>query len=284
MIRRDENGAFYLIRQDDHAKLSGQLAERLGGSVLTPLLEHDADSGRKALTAIAMHDAGWPLHDDAPTLNNRMQPRDVFESKADIAMKVWTASADRAAAVDPYIGLLVSLHGLGLSAFALAEVTQHIGRKGVAYSRDKFDLNRFQHNEIERQIALRTQLGLRTDLPLNYGIAAAGSDPREDLLTVHFRTLQAMDRLSLALCCSKPPFDSLELPSAVGQPMVKVRMNRVDPHRSVIDPWIFDQPILTVSVAVKVMVSKQFANEAAFREAFDAAETTALTLAIEAGR
>jgi hypothetical protein len=46
---------------------------------------------------IELHDCGWPLHDERPTLNEAGLPLDVFESPRAIALEVWQASAERAA-------------------------------------------------------------------------------------------------------------------------------------------------------------------------------------------
>ncbi len=283
MIRREEKGKYFLIRQDDHATLAGELARRIGAEPFVSILSLDPAVGQKALTAVAMHDAGWPIHDDAPTLNNRLAPRDVFESKHDVSMAVWADSGDLASAVDPYAGLLVSLHSLSLSAFALSEVMAHVSRKAVAYTREQFDLNRFQHNEIERQTELRQQLGLATDLPLNYGLSAPGVDGREDLLAYHFRVLQGMDRISLAMCCTKSPFDFIELSPQPGQGLTRVRLKRSGDRTLQVSPWIFDQPTLSLSVPAKVVAVQQFKTDSAFQEAYRVAPTESLELAIEPG-
>jgi len=281
MIRREEKGKYFLIRQDDHATLAGELAKRIGAPPFESVLSVNPVAGAKALTAVTMHDAGWPIHDNVPTLNNRLVPRDVFESKHDMAIAVWTASGDRASAVDPYAGLLVSLHSLSLSAFALAEVMVHVSRKAVAYTRERFDLNRFQHNEIERQTALRQLLGFATDLPLNYGLAAPGASAQEDLLAYHFRVLQGMDRISLALCCTKSPFDWIELSPTPGQPLTRVRLKRVGDRGLVVSPWIFDQPRLTFAIAARVLPAQQFKTEAAFQDAMVSAPTETLEFSVD---
>ena len=46
---------------------------------------------------VSLHDCGWPLHDDRPTLNSQGQPLHVFETPVTLATQVWTASARRAA-------------------------------------------------------------------------------------------------------------------------------------------------------------------------------------------
>src|SRR3954471_21700194 len=125
MIRRDVGDAFLLIAQHDHAHMAAQLAEVFGNEQFA-----EPDPFDQAVLGVALHDCGWPLHDDQPTLNAQGLPLDVFESPARIAIKVWTTSADRAAARDPYAGLLTSLHVLSLSVFATTQ---------TSFEHEKFD-------------------------------------------------------------------------------------------------------------------------------------------------
>ena len=72
-----------------------------------------------------------------------------------------------------------------------------------------FELNRFQQREIERQEALRRRLGLATDIPLRLGLAVSGGVASEEQLRRNHYVLQIADRISLALCCSEMPFDTI---------------------------------------------------------------------------
>lgn len=283
MIRREEQGRYLLIRQDDHARLSGDLARQFGNDRFESLGAPNAALGEQAILGITMHDAGWPLHDDAPSINPKQQPRDVFESKTDQAIRVWPASAERAMQASPYAGLLVSLHGLALSVFALTDVMHQFSRKNVAYTRDRFELNKFQHNEIERQQTLRGQLGLRSDLPLKYGLADLRTDPKEDLLSHHFRLLQAMDKLSLALCCTRPPFETLDIANKPGDMLHRVKLKRAEPRKLLIDPWIFGPSRVTASVSAKVLPVQPYPSDAALLTAYQAAPIETLDFVLEPG-
>jgi len=121
MIRRRVGNEFWLFTQHDHALLSGELARHFGN-------EHFArpDPFDQSILGISLHDCGWPIHDDdAPTLNAKGEPLDVFETPPLLGVKVWSASADRAVARDPYAGMLVSLHALALSTFAMSQSHGH---------------------------------------------------------------------------------------------------------------------------------------------------------------
>jgi hypothetical protein len=202
MIRRREGDSFMLITQHDHALLAARLMAEVGNRTF-----HASRRRSELIEATSLHDSGWPMHDDRPTLNGEGYPLDVFESPRSVTFPAWQAGADRAAGVSAYVGLLVSMHVLSLSALA-AGMAQERRAKGAfdpSQLTDQFEMNKFQHREIERQEQLRRRLGLRTDLPVHLGLAELNVDPAEDELRADLRWLQAMDLISLALCCTSPP-------------------------------------------------------------------------------
>jgi hypothetical protein len=249
MIRREVGNEFLLIKQHDHALLAGQLAERFGNDRFAK-----PEPRESVLTAVRLHDAGWPLHDEQPTLNRTHLPLDVFETPRPIALKVWSASAECASAADPYAGLLVSLHVLSLSIFATTQQQQRQAGKhetfNVAQLTERFEVNKFQHREVERQEQLRRQLGMRTDLPLTHGLAEPLASVEDDRLVFHFRLLQAMDLISLCLCCTEPPADRTQ--DVLTKPGGRARhlSLRRDAGGAVgVDPWPFD--VGTIELAIR---------------------------------
>jgi hypothetical protein len=276
MIRREADDAFLLIAQHDHAELAGTLGRHVGGMRFLPPEPFDS-----TIAAIALHDCGWPLHDEQPTLNDRNLPLHVFETPPHIGVEVWQASVDRTAGQDTYAALLVSLHVLSLSGLAMqiygtAEVTAESQHR-------KFLLNRFQHNEVERQEQLRQQLGLRTDLPLRQGLAERGADPREDQLIHNFRTLQAMDQLSLSLCCSERPFRTIELSPHPGGGAVSVELHWAGQEHLLLRPWPFDVAQIDLAVPYRRVPAQRYQSEALFHEAYRAARVGVLPLLVAAG-
>lgn len=269
MIRRreDSTGSFALIAQHDHALLSGKLAEQLDFRLLARPEPYEP-----VMLGIALHDSGWPLHDEHPTLDARGLPLDVFETPSEIGLKVWTASADRAAEVHPYAGLLVSLHVLSLSQLLASQPTS---------PRDNFEINKFHHREIERQETLRRALGLRTDLPSKLGLAAKHVDAREDALRFHFHLLQAMDRVSLALCCTNEPFNRIaKLPFAPGGEDRSIAFDDGPAGALSLDPWLFDADELREQVPFRRIAARSYADDEDLRAAFAAAPLETLTFTL----
>lgn len=251
MIRRQVGQEYWLVTQDDHARLSGELARHLaGGCIPHPSCE-------AARLAIEMHDSGWPLHDDQPTLNPRKQPLDVFESPRPVTIPVWERSAELAMARDPYTGLLVSLHVFGLSIFAVEHGSSISSTWSLTDARARFEINRFQHRMIEIQETLRRQLGMRTDLPLTHGVSDDASDPAEVRLKQDFACLRAMDQLSLCICCTKPPVKKLEPPG------VRVEYVGDEIH---LDPWPFAIETIEATFAFRRLPAREYADESEFRQ------------------
>lgn len=268
MIRRDAGGQYFLITQTDHAALAGQLASHFGGGRFVPPVPREL-----VLTAISQHDAGWPLHDDEPTLNHFNRPLDVFEVPRPIALRVWAASTDRAAAIDPYAGLLVSLHSLALSIYASTHTPPPV-KFEIAQMQAQFDLNKFQHREVERQEQLRRKLGLRTDVPLKHGLAEPGVTPEDDQIRFHFRLLQAMDLLSLCVCCTHPPANETNdvQPSPHTEP-IKLRIHLGRNGVIHVHPWPFDEKQLTFRVPYRSVPARQYASVEEFRQICNTAPT-----------
>ena len=255
VIRREVQGEYLLISQHDHALIAGELAEHFGnGQFARP------EPRASALQGVRLHDCGWPLHDDEPTIDKDGKPLDVFETPREIALKVWTASAEKASPIDPYAGLLVSLHVLSLSVFASSQTSFVHEKFDLSEPSEKFAVSKFQHREIERQEMLRTQLGLRTDKPTHHKHPHEVTQKKEDQLTFNFRMLQAMDTISLAACCTKPPAAQSQdvIPQLRATP---IRFNIARRGDDVlIDPWPFDQPQIELKIPVCRIEAKRYAN------------------------
>jgi uncharacterized protein DUF3891 len=265
MIRRRVGDEFWLIPQHDHAILSGEVARHFGNARFAK------PQTASTVVGVSLHDCGWPIHDEHPTLNKDCVPMDVFETTPQIGLSVWTESARRASAQDVYAGLLVSLHSLSLSALATSQVfdNEHFD---VNDARVRFEVNKFQHSQIELQESLRRQLGMRTDIPLRLGIAENSIDPKEHALEFDFRMLQAMDKLSLCLCCTKPPFAKVEpVLDRPGGKAISLNVQRPEPGKLVVNPWPFEVQNISVAFPFRRIPAKPLANEEEFHNVYAAA-------------
>jgi hypothetical protein len=276
MIRRRVGEEFWLIPQHDHALLSGELARQFGNeqyAIPTP--------SEETIEGISLHDCGWPIHDDQPMLNSQGFPIDVFESTPEIGLRVWTESSKRAVAKNPYTGLLVSLHGLSLSGMA---VSQAFGNEKFdpKNPRVRFEVNKFQHAQLELQEKLRKQLGLRLDIPMHLGLAGNSTDSTEQNLIYNFRLLQAMDKLSLCICCSKPPFTKIEpITNRPGGTATWLRIERPEPQTIFVSPWPFKVNRIEVAFPFRRLPVIQFESTEAFQETYLQAKVESFSCSIE---
>jgi hypothetical protein len=157
------NEECWLITQDDHAKLAGDIAARLA----TP-------PEPAAVRAIAVHDAGWVLLDQIPPQDE--PPVSFFYVAPRDAVQAWRGSIEGAARGSALGGLMVSGHFLRLAADRL--------RSGADAAEDAAALRSFLDHEPARQERLR-----RTERRQPEAI--------ERLVDL----LQFCDLVSLYLCC-----------------------------------------------------------------------------------
>jgi hypothetical protein len=274
MIRRRVGDEFWLFTQHDHALLSGELARHFGGVNLFK----EPEPFDRTILGIALHDCGWPLHDDMPTLNSKGEPLDVFETPPHIGLKVWSASADRAATRDASAGMLVSLHALSLSNLAMSQTHSHYNWNDP---RLRFEMNKFQHARIEMHDVLRGKLGMRTDIPLENGLALRSAEPAEQNLIFNFLLLQAMDKLSLDICCTEMPFPIIPMvPTAPGSQCVHLSVTRSSAEEIRLEPWPCKSAKVEAEISYRVLPAASFENEATFRSDYAAAPARRLALQI----
>lgn len=257
MIRRrvelDSGEAqFWLVAQHDHAILAGQLAAAFGNQLYDP-----PALGERTTFGVAMHDAGWPLHDDAPELNEEGLPSDVFETPVERGTLVWEESAARAEAGDAYAGLLVSIHVQRLAA-------RFDHAQNQLSNRERFWLIRFRNDQAQRQMHMRGLLGMSVDRPLDLGLAldndaTAQADPAEQRLIFDVRLLQAMDMLSLCICCTQPPARQIgPLVRRVGGASLPLQVQRQTAAHVIVHPWPFSSPQMRVSVPYRAVPARPY--------------------------
>src|SRR5260370_33260171 len=111
LIQRAEN-QLVVVRQTDHMAQVARIAERWGNDRF-PAPDHREEASRAA----GLHDAGWRLWEEHPTLLPETgRPRNLTEVEQVVHANFYRAGVEAALAVDPYTGLLVSLHAAVLYA------------------------------------------------------------------------------------------------------------------------------------------------------------------------
>lgn len=253
MIRHTTDFDWLLISQHAHAESCGVMAANVDPKIV-------GIPSKRGIIGITLHDCGWPIHDDAPTLDATGQPTHVFQTPASITTQLWTASALRASQRDAYAGLLTSVHGMHLVAFALQTPRDR---------QTTFDFNKFQHAQAEFQETIRRKIGMRTDQPMQNGLGKPGVDPVEDELIRDYRTLRALDQISLAALCSESLFEHVMFASpGAGFGPTKVNLKRIGDFSLALAPWPFVLPRVDISIPAKQIARQPFADNVAFRTVY----------------
>lgn len=256
-----------LITQHDHALLAATLARHVGGDGF-PSLDDPA-----LLDAIALHDSGWPRHDDAPCLDAAGRPLDVFASPWHITLPAWSSSVALALRRGRRAGLLASLHVLSLST----GIDVSGGASPEALQK-RFDVNVFQQRQIELQHRLRSRLRLPADGPTVCGLCPGSVAPHERRLRFELLWLQACDAMSLVACGVDGPIlatrPAPRAPDDAGAPLAL----RVEGGTTRVDPWPFRAPRLEMQVPCRRLPPRAWPTRQAFLRAFRAVPVEPATL------
>jgi Protein of unknown function (DUF3891) len=180
MLVQVRDGETWLIRQEDHALVSGQMAHAWGAPGFEIAGPHHL-----VTVAAALHDVGWQEVDDSPRLNPATHvPYNVFDYPTPDKLDFFPRGVDQAERVHPLVGLLDSLH------YATFE-----------FLREEVD---YQRLESERQRRLRAALDARR-------LFGDGDDVDERVRAL-LELIRMLDRLSLFICNKLPGSKALHLP------------------------------------------------------------------------
>ncbi len=188
---------YYLVRQPDHARVSGDIVRYLAITNSPPVDEN-------IVFGISLHDEGWAAFDDGReplqatpanyssdniALNAEGKPLSFLEIKAGDFLRAWRGSIDSAEAVAPIAALIVSGHFCRLGTFGTS--------MGAYPEDDARSIREFLASEEQRQSRL-IRLQNRTEKEVQYWTDV----------------LQFCDLLSLYLCCGSE--ESVEFPQRIG--------------------------------------------------------------------
>jgi hypothetical protein len=263
VIVREDGDRLVIVRQADHARLSGRIAAAWGRS------PWEAPRPLPAVTVGArVHDDAWLMWDDAPEVRDG-RPLGFHEVDRVKTVSMYSAGVTAAVALDPYAGLLTSLHYSGF-------FTSHWGWQPFS-TPDRFPepqsmaLRLFLQDERQRQDVLRRGLNLGRD--------------DEAVLEANYKWLQLWDRISLDICRQ-----SREAPWALDYPDVPVRYDgpetvalkfaMVTPGTYVLNPYPLLPRAFRVAIPA-VTLRAGFSSREEFLEAWRGAREDTMTATIE---
>jgi hypothetical protein len=180
VIVREEGAELVLVRQADHALLSGWLAAAWGAPPWTAPRPHHG-----SVVGARLHDLAWTAFDETLPRRPDGRPFAFHEVPRAVTTRLYRQGADAVEALEPYAGLLTSLH---LSGFFISHWGWQHGFPPPSQEGEEGEaISRFVEHELARQRRLREELHLR-------------SPERERELMCNYLWLQLWDRLSLYVC------------------------------------------------------------------------------------
>ncbi len=236
LIQRAGN-ELLIVRQTDHMAQVARIAERWGNERF-PAPEHREETIRAA----ALHDNGWRVWEDQPTLVPETgRPRNLGEIERPVHAAFYGQGARDAAAIDPYTGLLVSMHAAalyaGIEGWDLDTLSPPIAA----------DRGEVERSFILEQKGLQQQLRSRLSKSPRYG----GSVAATALWPAYLR-LRAWDSLSLYFVFRGMGEGTLDhVPTRSGE--VSVSLRQTGAFGASAKPWPFDRSsVVFPVVAVRV--------------------------------
>ncbi|HZY83597.1 MAG TPA: DUF3891 family protein [Gemmataceae bacterium] len=262
MILQPRAAELLLIRQTDHAALSGVLAEHWGNAEFAPLAPRDS-----MVRAAAHHDDGWRQWEAAPRVDPRARrPYQFTDLPLAEHAAFYLSGVDEVASQDAYAGLLVCLHlsGLYQRRFGIDP--------GIPVRTLSLEEGRARSEVIE-QLAARQQ-SLRNRL-------ASSAEPvgllEEGHVLANYKLLQIFDRLSLYFCTSPPrPMTLRPAPADYRGCDAELALDPLGGQVVRVTPWPFDVASLPARVRASVVPDRPYHDDADFRAAFAAAPATEL--------
>jgi hypothetical protein len=270
MIIQDQGDQLVIIRQTDHAVLSGFFARELGNEVFSQ--PAPMESFRLAATE---HDNGWAEWEQQPTIDPAtFSPYTFMSIPTEEHILLYQRGIERVVKVDHYAGLLVSMHCANLYDRTRATMpgfsAKYVKSQEAPLVQDVLQRLRLQQ--------LRLKVDLRAD-------PAMKNFADEKWLQANAQRLEAVDRLSLYICLA--PQD----PATIDAVPVDYRGMEADwnlqPEENgtvTLEPYPFRRDPLEISILARRIPKRRYADDGEFQKTLAQAPFFALKFTLRAGR
>lgn len=236
-----------VIRQTDHAYLSGFFAREWGNEVFTR-----PEPFPSFCLAAAEHDNGWNEWELAPGVDPKtLFPYSFMTVPTDEHIFLYQRGIDRMVKADLYAGLLVVSHCIGLYDRARATIP--------GYSA-KYVKSHEQHvaNDFVQRLRLQ-QLRLKVDLRNN---PATKPFTDEKLIKANVQRLEALDRLSLYFCMGSAEDSSIEsVPVNDNGQEVDLEIRPAGQSQFTISPYPFRRDPLEFAILARRIPKRRYVED-----------------------
>jgi hypothetical protein len=279
LVSKYDDSRLLLALQIDHSRVAGYLAAHWGNDVFAEPRPYSS-----VVLAAQEHDNGWWEWEIKPSLNDRGYPLDYITDGSlkylgQLRLDFYKHGVERVVREDPYAGLIVLMHGIGLFNKAyglLAYMPDHTARPDVqAYIRDQDALRQRVLAELRRSEEFRE---FSTD----------------EVIWKNFKLMQVYDTFAQFLCNRYPlnnrerqngPSNTLgdtAVPVAPGKQDVTLTIEVQDGTRAVVTPYPFDTNPLEVSFPARLVPNRSYGTREEFLKDFYKAERISVNYQLQA--
>lgn len=268
MILQDRGDHLLVIRQTDHAVLSGFFAHEWGNDLFGR-----PDLFESFCLAAREHDNGWCEWELAPGIDPKTRVPYTFMSvPTEEHVALYQRGLDRLAKVDRYAALLASLHCTGLYDRARATIPGY-SAKYVKSTESQ------PANEFLQRLKLQ-QLRLKVDLRTNPATKCLAEDKS---LERNAGALEALDRLSLYFCLNSLEEATIDnIPLHVEHETVDWDLRPLGGNAVSLAPYPFRRNPLSVSILARRVPKRLYGDELDFQRTLALAPYFAVNFTLRA--
>lgn len=269
MIIQEHADHLVIIRQTDHAVLSGHFARELGNEVF--MQPEPVESFRLAAME---HDNGWDEWELLPGIDPvTFLPYSFMSIPTEEHIELYRRGIERVVKADRYAGLLVSMHCLALYDRTRATMpgfsAKYVKSQDSTMVTDFLQMLRLQQ--------LRLKVDLRAD-PLMKNFTD------EKWLQANAQRLEALDRLSLYFCMGPLEGATIDaVPADYQGTEVDWDLQPEGGNAATLEPYPFRRDPLEISILARRIPKRRYADDGDFQKALSQASYFALKFTLRAG-
>jgi len=268
MIIQEQGDQLILIRQTDHAVLSGFLARALGNRLFSR-----PEPFESFCLAAAEHDNGWNEWELLPQIDPKtFTPYNFMSIPTEEHIALYQRGIERVVRADRYAGLLVSMHCAGLYDRTRATMPGFSAKYVKSHEAPLV-------SDFLQRLRLQ-QLRLKVDLRADPLMKAYADD---HALQANLQRLEALDRLSLYFCLA--PLDGSTIDA------VPVNGNGTEADWDLqpaglssvtLQPYPFQKDPLEISILARRVPKRPYADEHEFHKVLASAPYFAINFTLSA--
>jgi Protein of unknown function (DUF3891) len=247
MILQQQSEPMIVIRQTDHAFLSGFFAREWGNEVFPR-----PEPFSSFCLAAAEHDNGWQEWELAPGVDPKtFTPYSFMTIPTEDHITLYQRGIDRVVKADLYAALQVTMHASGLYDRAHATIPGYSAKYVKTQEQQ-------QANDFVQRLRLQ-QLRLKVDLRAN---PAMKPYTDEKLIKLNAQRLEALDRLSLYFCLGAEHDTTIEaVPVNDEGREVDLEVRNAGPNRFTIKPYPFRREPLEFAILARRIPKRRYTDD-----------------------